>query len=235
MKLYFVLVAPARPANVGAAARAMKTMGFDAMRLVASRVHEEEEASWVAHGAQEILTQAEAFETLPEALADMDLVIATTARERGRYQHYLTPGEIREQIRSKPSLDKVAIVFGCEESGLSNEQLAEVDLISYLPLKVSYPSLNLGQAIMLYAYEMSQLMDELNADGGAAVAENFDNAGQVRVLKSKTAELLGELGVSQGEKLHQWVMDRVPMLPQRDLNMLHLLCKDLARKLGKEV
>jgi len=226
MKLYFVLVAPAR---------AMKTMGFDAMRLVASRVHEEEEASWVAHGAQEILTQAEAFDTLPEALADMDLVIATTARERGRYQHYLTPGEIREQIRSKPSLDKVAIVFGCEESGLSNEQLAEVDLISYLPLKVSYPSLNLGQAIMLYAYEMSQLMDELNADGGSAVAENFDNAGQVRVLKSKTAELLGELGVSQDEKLHQWVMDRVPMLPQRDLNMLHLLCKDLARKLGKEV
>ncbi|MCF5761095.1 tRNA/rRNA methyltransferase [Aeromonas veronii] len=235
MKLYFVLVAPARPANVGAAARAMKTMGFDAMRLVASRVHEEEEASWVAHGAQEILTQAEAFDTLPEALADMDLVIATTARERGRYQHYLTPGEIREQIRSKPSLGKVAIVFGCEESGLSNEQLAEVDLISYLPLKVSYPSLNLGQAIMLYAYEMSQLMDELNADGATAVAENFDNAGQVRVLKSKTAELLGELGVSQDEKLHQWVMDRVPMLPQRDLNMLHLLCKDLARKLGKEV
>ncbi|HHQ4736343.1 tRNA/rRNA methyltransferase [Aeromonas veronii] len=235
MKLYFVLVAPARPANVGAAARAMKTMGFDAMRLVASRVHEEEEASWVAHGAQEILTQAEAFDTLPEALADMDLVIATTARERGRYQHYLTPGEIREQIRSKPSLNKVAIVFGCEESGLSNEQLAEVDLISYLPLKVSYPSLNLGQAIMLYAYEMSQLMDELNADDAAAVAENFDNAGQVRVLKSKTAELLGELGVSQDEKLHQWVMDRVPMLPQRDLNMLHLLCKDLARKLGKEV
>lgn len=234
MKLYFVLVAPARPANVGAAARAMKTMGFDAMRLVASRVHEEEEASWVAHGAQEILTQAEAFDTLPEALADMDLVIATTARERGRYQHYLTPGEIREQIRSKPSLNKVAIVFGCEESGLSNEQLAEVDLISYLPLKVSYPSLNLGQAIMLYAYEMSQLMDELNTDGAAAVAENFDNAGQVRVLKSKTAELLGELGVSQDEKLHQWVMDRVPMLPQRDLNMLHLLCKDLARRFGRE-
>ncbi|MFB2887242.1 tRNA/rRNA methyltransferase [Aeromonas veronii] len=234
MKLYFVLVAPARPANVGAAARAMKTMGFDAMRLVASRVHEEEEASWVAHGAQEILTQAEAFDTLTEALADMDLVIATTARERGRYQHYLTPGEIREQIRSKPSLNKVAIVFGCEESGLSNEQLAEVDLISYLPLKVSYPSLNLGQAIMLYAYEMSQLMDELNADGVAAVAENFDNAGQVRVLKSKTAELLGELGVSQDEKLHQWVMDRVPMLPQRDLNMLHLLCKDLARRFGRE-
>lgn len=104
MKLYFVLVSPARAANVGAAARAMKTMGFDAMRLVGSRVHEEEEASWVAHGAQEILAEASAFDTLEEALADMDLVIATTARQRGRYQHYLTPGEIREQIRAKPSL-----------------------------------------------------------------------------------------------------------------------------------
>ena len=230
MKTRFILIQTSHAGNVGAAARAMKTMGFDAMRLVGSRVHEEEEASWVAHGAQEILAEAEAFDTLEAALADMDLVVATTARQRGRYQHYLTPADIRDQIRAKPSLEKVAIVFGCEESGLSNEQLAQVDLISYLPLKVSYPSLNLGQAIMLYAYEMSPLLDEPEA-----VAENFDGTGQVRVLKSKTAELLGELGVSQDEKLHQWVMDRVPMLPQRDLNMLHLLCKDLARKFGKEV
>ncbi|UBO75216.1 tRNA/rRNA methyltransferase [Aeromonas rivuli] len=228
MKLYFVLMAPARPQNVGAAARAMKTMGFDAMRVVASRVHQEDEASWVAHGAQEILANAEAFDTLPDALADMDLVIATTARQRGRYQHYLTPGEIRDQIRAKPSLNKVAILFGCEESGLSNEQLAHADLLSYLPLKVSYPSLNLGQAIMLYAYELSPLLDE-----STAVDENSDNSGQVRVLKSKTAEILAEVGVSQDEKLHKWVMDRVPMLPQRDLNMLHLLCKDLMRRLGK--
>lgn len=229
MKLYFVLMAPARPQNVGAAARAMKTMGFDAMRVVASRVHQEEEASWVAHGAQEILANAEAFDTLPEALADMDLVIATTARQRGRYQHYLTPGEVRDQIRAKPSLERVAILFGCEESGLSNEQLAQADLLSYLPLKVSYPSLNLGQAIMLYAYELSPLLDEPEA-----VAENIDSSGQVRVLKSKTAEILGELGVSQDEKLHQWVMDRVPMLPQRDLNMLHLLCKDLVRRFERK-
>ena len=229
MKLYFVLMAPARPQNVGAAARAMKTMGFDAMRVVASRVHQEEEASWVAHGAQEILANAEAFDTLPEALADMDLVIATTARQRGRYQHYLTPGEVRDQIRAKTSLEKVAILFGCEESGLSNEQLAQADLLSYLPLKVSYPSLNLGQAIMLYAYELSPLLDEPEA-----VAENIDSSCQVRVLKIKTAEILGELGVSQDEKLHQWVMYRVPMLPQRDLNMLHLLCKDLVRRFERK-
>lgn len=85
------------------------------------------------------------------------------------------------------------------------------------------------------AYELSPLLDDQKVSDEQDVAENFESAGQVRVLKSKTAELLGELGVSQDEKLHQWVMDRVPMLPQRDLNMLHLLCKDLARKFGKEV
>lgn len=226
MKLYFVLVSPARPENVGAAARAIKTMGFDAMRIVASQAHEAEQASWVAHGAQEVLASAESFDTLEAALADVDLAIATTARQRGRYQHYLTPAQIREQIAAK-KLEKVAIVFGCEESGLSNEQLRHCDLISYLPLRVSYPSLNLGQAIMLYAWELCPLLDAPEAPADEAVSE-----AQVRVLKGTTSELLGELGVSQDEKLHQWAMDRIPMLPQRDLNMLHLLCKDLARRLG---
>lgn len=228
MKLHFVLVAPARPENVGAAARAIKTMGFDAMRIVASQAHTEEAAGWVAHGAQDVLANAQAFATLSEALADMDLVIATTARQRGRYQHLLTPAQVREHI-AKKTVENVAIVFGCEESGLSNEQLAQCDLISYLPLRVTYPSLNLGQAIMLYAWEMSPLLDV-----ATPTAEDRVSSGQVRVLKNKTAELLGELGVSQDEKLYQWVQDRVPMLPQRDLNMLHLLCKDLARRLGLE-
>lgn len=226
MKLYFVLVSPARPENVGAAARAIKTMGFDAMRIVASQAHQQEQAGWVAHGAQELLASAESFDTLEAALADVDLAVATTARQRGRYQHYLTPAEAREQIAAK-HLQKVAIVFGCEESGLSNEQLGHCDLISYLPLRVSYPSLNLGQAIMLYAWELSPLLDAPAAPAEMAVSE-----AQVRVLKDKSAQLLGELGVSQDEKLHQWVMDRVPMLPQRDLNMLHLLYKDLLRRLG---
>ena len=113
MKTRFILINTSHAGNVGACARAMKTMGFDAMRLVGSRVHEEEEASWVAHGAQELLAAAEAFAPLEAALADMDLVVATTARQRGRYQHYLTPAEIRDQIRAKPSLGMVAIVFGC--------------------------------------------------------------------------------------------------------------------------
>ncbi|WMC12450.1 tRNA/rRNA methyltransferase [Oceanimonas pelagia] len=226
MELYFVLESPARPENVGAAARAMKTMGFERMRLVNSRVHQQEQAQWVAHGAQELLEQAEYFPTLAEGLADMDLVIATTARRRGRYQYYLTPREAVAQINNK-AVQKVAVLFGCEESGLSNEHLAQADIISYLPLKVSYPSLNLGQAIMLYAWEFSQGLAPENEQKTDVRQENA----QLRVLQQKTEQLLDSIGVSQQEKLAEWVKDRLPVLEQRDLNLLHLLCKDLERAL----
>lgn len=226
MQLYFVLKSPARAENVGAAARAMKTMGFNQMRLVNSRVHEQDKAHWVAHGAQEILDQAEYFDELSPALADMDLVIATTARQRGRYRYYLTPKQAIAQVNNK-AVQKVALLFGCEESGLSNDDLALADIISYLPLKVSYPSLNLGQAIMLYAYEFSQGLNEEMVEKPATGTENP----QLRVLQQKTEQLFDEIGVSQQEKLAEWVSDRLPMLEQRDLNLLHLLYKDLERAL----
>ncbi|OYD26095.1 tRNA/rRNA methyltransferase [Oceanimonas baumannii] len=226
VELYFFLESPARPENVGAAARAMKTMGFERMRIINSRVHEQEQAQWVAHGAQELLEQAEYFPTLADGLADMDLVIATTARRRGRYQHYLTPREAVAQVNNK-AVQRVAILFGCEESGLSNEHLSQADIISYLPLKVSYPSLNLGQAIMLYAWELSQ--------GLAPEDEQKNNVqqgnAQLRVLQHKTEQLMDSIGVSQQEKLAEWVKDRLPVLGQRDLNLLHLLYKDLERAL----
>ncbi|GAA3534914.1 tRNA/rRNA methyltransferase [Zobellella aerophila] len=229
MELYFVLKSPARAENVGAAARAMKTMGFGKMRLVDSRVHQQEQASWVAHGAQDILEQAEYFAGLEAALSDMDLVIATTARSRGRYRYYLTPQQACEQVNNK-QVNKVALLFGCEESGLSNEELAHADIISYLPLKVSYPSLNLGQAIMLYAYEFSQGLAPATAEN----AEQTEQNSQLRLLQSKTEELFDLIGVSQHEKLAEWVRDRLPMLEQRDLNLLHLLYKDLARALPRK-
>lgn len=226
VELYFVLESPARPENVGAAARAMKTMGFERMRIINSRVHEQEQAQWVAHGAQELLEQAEYFPTLADGLADMDLVIATTARRRGRYQHYMTPREAVAQVNNK-AVQRVAILFGCEESGLSNEHLAQADIISYLPLKVSYPSLNLGQAIMLYAWELSQGLAPEYEQKNNVQQENA----QLRVLQHKTEQLMDSVGISQQEKLAEWVKDRLPVLEQRDLNLLHLLYKDLERAL----
>ncbi|MFC3914983.1 tRNA/rRNA methyltransferase [Pseudaeromonas sharmana] len=230
MDLYFILMAPARPENVGAAARAMKTMGFSRLRVVASQAHRQPEAFWVAHGAQELLEQAEAFTSLPEALLDMDLVIATTARQRGQHHVYLTPAQVKAQLLNKSGLQRVGILFGCEESGLSNEQLAHADLISYLPLKVGYPSLNLGQAIMLYAYEMSALLDTPPSDAAVTLPAEA----QVHALKRKIEDILVKVGVGQNEKLHHWALSGISMLGQRDLNLMHLLCKDLSRALENE-
>ena len=228
MEIVFILMAPARPENVGAAARALKTMGFSRLRIVASDVHLRPEADWVAHGAQELLQQAASFPTLPEALADLDLIVATTARQRGEHHRYLIPEAVCQQIRNKQGLQRIGILFGCEESGLSNAQLAEADLISYLPLRVGYPSLNLGQAIMLYAYELSSLLDESlspKVDTEPAIA-------QVHALQHASAQILDQIGVRQDEKLRKWVMDGIPLLAQRDMNLLHLLCKDLTKALA---
>jgi tRNA/rRNA methyltransferase len=227
MELFFILMAPARPENVGAAARALKTMGFSRLRIVASDVHTREEAHWVAHGAQELLQTAQQFASLPDALADLDLVIATTARQRGEHHRYLTPDAVCQQIRNKQGLQRIGILFGCEESGLSNAQLAQADLVSYLPLRVGYPSLNLGQAIMLYAYELSTLLDE-----EAPASDTHQPAlAQVHALQNTSEQILDVIGVTQDEKLRKWVLDGIPMLAQRDMNLLHLLCKDLAKAL----
>ncbi|WP_108651767.1 tRNA/rRNA methyltransferase [Dongshaea marina] len=226
MEIYFILVGAARGENVGAAARAMKTMGFANMRLVASDAHQSDQARWVAHGAQEILEQAESFDSVNEAVADMDLVIATTARRRGHCQQYLNPVELCQQLRDKQqNLARVAILFGREESGLTNQELEQADLLTYLPLKVSYPSLNLGQAIMLYSYELSSLEDleELPA-------EEIDS-GQIHALKHKSATLLRELDFSEDEALSQWLIQKLPLLNSRELKMAHSLCNRLKEKL----
>ena len=103
MDIVFILVAPARPANVGAAARALKTMGFNHWRLVASSAHLAPEAGYVAHGAGELLQQVECFDTVAEAIADCDLVVATTAR--------------RERVSRSGTATGSAFLGGGEDAG----------------------------------------------------------------------------------------------------------------------
>lgn len=220
-QLYFILVSPQRGENVGAAARAMNTMGFDRLRVVASDAHQSDEANWTAHGSQHILEQAEGFDDLASALADIDLSFATTARKRGDKRRFHSPAEAAQQLHNLgDSVEKVALVFGCEASGLANADLALVDLLTTIPLANPYPSLNLGQAIMLYAYEFSQL--QLTAEPSA-------NADQFKALKQRSVSLLDRLAVADDEPLRRWVADSVGTLSQRDVAMLHLLLGDIEK------
>ncbi|MFP4367890.1 MAG: tRNA/rRNA methyltransferase [Bacteroidales bacterium] len=157
MQFTFVLVEPAVAENVGSSARALKTMGFEKLVIVNSHVHQQPEASWLAHGSADILNKIEEFDTLGAAIRDMDLVIGTTAKKRRVYEDYYTCNEIPEILDSKANmLENVAVVFGREESGLTNEELKLCHIFTGIPMKTTYPSLNLAQSVMIYAWELSQ-------------------------------------------------------------------------------
>ncbi|MDS0111747.1 tRNA/rRNA methyltransferase, partial [Enterobacter hormaechei subsp. steigerwaltii] len=159
MHLSIVLVAPARAENIGAAARAMKTMGFTDLRIVDSTAHLEPAARWVAHGSGDILDNITTYATLADALHDISFTVATTARSRAKFHYYATPAELVPMLEEKSQwLEKAALVFGREDSGLTNEELELADVLTGAPMVADYPSLNLGQAVMVYCYQLASLI-----------------------------------------------------------------------------
>ena len=129
MKISFILVEPAVPGNVGAAARAIKTMGFSDLRLVNPCDHLSEEARMLAHGSNEILEKAGVFNSLPQALENLDLAVATTAKKRSARVQYIPVHELTGFLDGKgSSVQSAGIVFGREESGLTNDEIRMCDL-----------------------------------------------------------------------------------------------------------
>jgi len=228
MQLHIVLVAPARPENVGAAARAMKTMGFTSLRIVDSEAHLQPAARWVAHGAGDILDGVQTFATLEQALADVDFTVATTARSRARFHYYCTPQQLLGQLSERSQwVNQAALVFGREDSGLTNEELELADLLTGVPMQADYPSLNLGQAVMVYCYQLSELMNV------SAPQEPVANEGQLKALRQRAEGLLAALEVSDDQKLRDWLHQRLGVLQQRDTAMLYTLLHDIEKKLTK--
>ncbi|MGX1958662.1 tRNA/rRNA methyltransferase [Serratia proteamaculans] len=228
MQLHIVLVAPARPENVGAAARAMKTMGLTSLRIVDSKAHLQPAARWVAHGAGDILDGVQTFATLEQALADVDFTVATTARSRARFHYYCTPQQLLGQLNERSQwVGQAALVFGREDSGLTNEELELADLLTGVPMQADYPSLNLGQAVMVYCYQLSELMNV------SAPQEPVANEGQLKALRQRAEGLLTTLEVSGDQKLRDWLHQRLGALQQRDTAMLHTLLHDIEKKLTK--
>src|SRR5690606_15442122 len=221
-EIIFVLVRPAVPENVGAAARALKTMGFAQLRIVGSEAHREKPARILAHASTDILDNAQTFADLQGALADIDFSIGTSAKDRHERRYQLSPQQLRDTLLAKRKMiARVAIVFGCEESGLSNSELALCDVLSSIPLATAYPSLNLSQAVMLYAYELANLQFE------APVAAEV---GEWRVLKLRIAQLLRTLDFEPGSKLARWADERSAQLARDDVRFLHALLAKIEEK-----
>lgn len=228
MELSIILVAPARAENVGAAARAMKTMGFRQMRIVASDVWKSDAARWVAHGAGDILDNVKQYNSLADALYDVDFTVASTARSRAKFHYYTTPQQLLPLLEEKRQwMRHCALVFGREDSGLTNEELELADILTGVPMVADYPSLNLGQAVMVFCYQLSSLMQFPTAP-----AVQLDGQ-QLQALRQRVSALLVKLDVSDDVKMADWLTQRLGLLEQRDTAMLHRLLHDIETKLSE--
>ncbi len=166
-RLRFILVETSRPGNIGAAARAMKTMGFTDLVLVNPRfadAAQQDEAIAFASGAQDVLANARIVGSIEEALADCNYAAAVSARLREFSPPVTGPRKLATEVAANAGL-RVALVLGNERFGLPNEIVEKCNVLINIPANPAYSSLNLGQAVQVLAYEcrMAALGDELVA------------------------------------------------------------------------
>lgn len=188
-----VLVGTTHPGNIGAAARAMKTMGLSQLSLVSPRMFPCEEATSRASGSDDILERAQVCDSLNEALHGVSLVIATTARLRAVSWPVMTPGEMATKVMEQASSSQIAIVFGREHSGLTNEELAFCQAAVKIPTDDEYSSLNLAAAVQIIAYELRLgMLEQVPVDQDAANVE-LATADQMERLYTHLEETMTDL------------------------------------------
>lgn len=153
-KLRIVLVETSHPGNIGAAARAMKTMCLSRLLLVNPAEFPHADASARASGAVDVLDQAQVVPTLDQALAGCALVAGTSARQRGLGPPVLSPRDCMERLHAAAAAgQEVALLFGRERTGLTNEELARCHILVNIPSNPDYSSLNIAAAVQVLGYE----------------------------------------------------------------------------------
>lgn len=153
-----ILVHTTHAGNIGAVARAMKNMGLTQLCLVAPRQFPAEEATWRAVSAADVLESATVAETLEEAIADCQFVVGTSARGRRIPWPTVDPRQCASQIGARlQGGARVAVVFGREDRGLTNEELQACNFHLHIPTHEDYTSLNLAMAVQIVAYELRML------------------------------------------------------------------------------
>jgi TrmH family RNA methyltransferase len=154
MPIRIILVDTNHPGNIGAAARAMKNMGLRELHLVRPRSFPDPDASARAAGADDVLQAARVHDQLETAIADCGLVVGTSARQRHLPWELVEPRACATSIAQAAASGSVAILFGSERVGLTNEELARCNLLATIPTDSEYSSLNLAMAVQVFAYEL---------------------------------------------------------------------------------
>lgn len=161
-----VLVRPQLGENIGTASRAMLNFGLSDLRLVAPRDGwPSERARAAASGADLVIDEARLFATSGEAVADLDFVIATTARARDMVKPVLTPERAAAKLREAIAAGgRAGIMFGPERTGLENDEVVLADALVMVPVNPAFASLNLAQAVLLIGYEWFKASDRTAAE-----------------------------------------------------------------------
>jgi TrmH family RNA methyltransferase len=162
-----ILVGITHPGNIGAAARAMKTMGLSHLRLVQPKHFPSAEATARASGADDLLSHALLFDNFEDSLKDCHLVFGTSARQRMIAWPVLTPTACAEKALEYP--EPVALVFGREQSGLTNKELDLCNYLVQIPTNPEFSSLNVAAAVQILTYELRKKSEALalNSDNDA--------------------------------------------------------------------
>jgi TrmH family RNA methyltransferase len=188
-----ILVNPSHPGNIGACARAMKTMGLSQMRLVKPRREVDADAFARSAGADKILHQAQYFEDLKTAIADCQLVIGTSARQD-------VPDVIDLSFREAASIAvdtvperKVALVFGREHAGLNNEELALCQYHAYIPANPEFSSLNLGAAVQVMCYEVFLASQNTHKPAEMKLQDVYATQHEIELLFAHFEKTLAEI------------------------------------------
>ncbi len=158
-RVRIVLSHTSHPGNIGAAARAMKTMGFSRLVLVNPKIFPDPQAEAMASGAGDVLAAARVVGSLAEALQGVTLALALTARRRDLATAPLWAREGAAKVALAGATGEVALVFGNETAGLSNEELALCNLWAMIPANPAYSSLNLAAAVQVVCYELRLALD----------------------------------------------------------------------------
>jgi tRNA/rRNA methyltransferase len=221
-----VLCRPSHPGNIGAAARAMKTMGLSDLRLVAPERYPAPEAQWMATNAQDVLQNARIHPSLLDAVKDCAAAFALSARSRERSPQVL---DVRTAAaRAVEMNDRVAFVFGNETAGLTNEEMFAGQFLVHIPANPQFSSLNLAQAVQVVAYEVRMCVDV------AMPFSRVEKRATVEDLEGLYAHL-EEAAVASGfmtpnSRLRErWrrLFSRVPAFEREEVNILRGLLKAL--------
>lgn len=213
-----VLVETSHPGNIGAVARAMKNMGMNQLRLVSPKFFPHADATARASGADDVLRGVTTYTTLSAAIADCQLVLGASARDRTISWPSLTARQVAERwVDRLPAGQNVALVFGRENSGLTNSELDMCQFLLRIPCNPEYSSLNLAAAVQVVCYELfvtsgQQSVSRIGDQGESPLA----SAEQMEAFYEHLLQTMADIGFLHPERSKS-IMRRLRRLFNRSL------------------